>query len=370
MRMVLLALCAYLLVVRAPISVVVPVAALTISPLLGIAFGAGAMGASSWRARKDAKEASSPAELFRDLASRMASGATLRTALVNTRSPLVSESAKRRAVVGQDASRIAEDVQDALGASGAEFASVLALSELVGASTKTTVEDLAERSTAEDARRRRQRVATAQARFSALIVGVAPLVVAIGIVAVRGVPEPGGAWVVGPMVVGAALMIVGTAVVLLGARRVSTVVMATGADGAQATAISSTALGVGAGLSFVQAASLAADHADPEVAARIRRSLRRAFASGSLDGAAGDVKDPIGRMFRVASHAEETGAPLRTALDALVREVQSERDTNTEERLARLPVKLVIPLALMILPGFVLLAVGPAVVGGLSRLSM
>jgi hypothetical protein len=38
------------------------------------------------------------------------------------------------------------------------------------------------------------------------------------------------------------------------------------------------------------------------------------------------------------------------------------------ERARRLPVRLLLPLALLILPGFVLLAVGPAVLQGLARL--
>lgn len=370
MRFVLLCLCAYLLVVRAPVYVVASAGLLAISPMLGIALGGTSLGLRWWTTRKDAESRGSSSDLFRDLASRMGSGSTLRMALVETKSVLVTETAKRRAIVGQDATRIAAEMTDHLDTSGAEFAAALALSERVGAATSRTVEDLADRASADDARRRRQRVATAQARFSAVIVGVVPLVIAVGIVAARGIPEPGGAWIVGPMVVGAALMVTGTLVVLVGARRMSSVARSSADDADQVIALSSTALGVGAGLSFAEAAALAADHVDPRSSRRIRTSLRRAHARGPLVDTASDSNDPIGRMFRVGAQAEDTGAPLRSALEALVLEVHSELDTAAEERLAKLPVKLVIPLALLILPGFILLAVGPAVVSGLLRLSM
>jgi Flp pilus assembly protein TadB len=76
-------------------------------------------------------------------------------------------------------------------------------------------------SVADDAQRRRReiRVATAQSRFSAVVVGVVPVLLAIVLVSVRGVPEPGGPAVVIPMILGAVSMLVGSAVVFVMASR-------------------------------------------------------------------------------------------------------------------------------------------------------
>ena len=65
---------------------------------------------------------------------------------------------------------------------------------------------------------RDRRVALAQIRLSAVVVGVVPLVLAVAAVAVRGVPEPGGPIVVVPMAVGASLMLAGSVIVLVATR--------------------------------------------------------------------------------------------------------------------------------------------------------
>ena len=65
-----------------------------------------------------------------------------------------------------------------------------------------------------------------------------------------------------------------------------------------------------------------------------------------------------------------TGSALHPSLLSVSRSLRRERTERERERLARLPVKLLFPLSLLILPGFVLLVVGPSIVSGLSRVSL
>ena len=61
----------------------------------------------------------------------------------------------------------------------------------------------------------------AQVRFSAWVVGVAPLALTVLVVGANGIPEPGGAAVVIPMAVGAFLQISGTVLVFVISGRVA-----------------------------------------------------------------------------------------------------------------------------------------------------
>ena len=98
----------------------------------------------------------------------------------------------------------------------------------------------------------------------------------------------------------------------------------------------------------------------------IRRALR------SLDqGTSVDVRDPdLAAMFEAARLAEATGTPLAPRLDALLRRCRADQAARTRVKLAKLPVKLLFPLAFLILPGFILLVVVPAVALGLGRLTL
>ena len=79
----------------------------------------------------------------------------------------------------------------------------------------------AERSVRSAASRRKRRSALAQVRFSAWVVGVAPLVLTLLVVLTRGIPQPRGAIIVIPMVVGFVLQVTGTATVFVLSGRAS-----------------------------------------------------------------------------------------------------------------------------------------------------
>ncbi len=123
-----------------------------------------------------------------------------------------------------------------------------------------------------------------------------------------------------------------------------------------------TALGLSGGLGFTGAVSAAARHVPPETARIVGRALRK---PGSVPS------DPfVGPLFANAHRASHTGAPLLSAIEGYAASLRLEERSAAVERARRLPVKLLFPLALLILPGFLLLTVGPAVLAGIDRLGL
>lgn len=134
----------------------------------------------------------------------------------------------------------------------------------------------------------------------------------------------------------------------------------------QIVAVDLVAHGVAAGVSFDQAASTAASFVSPDVGAQIERYLRM-WRTGWT---AGRDRSPVESMFFLAQKSASSGAPLADQLLDLSGHHYAVRDTEHRERLERLPVKMLFPLAFLILPGFLLVAVVPAVAGGLMKLTL
>jgi pilus assembly protein TadC len=129
------------------------------------------------------------------------------------------------------------------------------------------------------------------------------------------------------------------------------------------------ALGLRAGLSLVQALRYAVPHVAGGLAAEVEDVLRCAGRSGTeaaLAGAGGRA----GRLYRLAARAAATGAPLADAVEAFAAERRHADHTRAVEAARRLPVRMLVPLALLILPGFVILAVGPALLEAVGRLRL
>jgi len=124
-----------------------------------------------------------------------------------------------------------------------------------------------------------------------------------------------------------------------------------------------TALGLSAGLTFTAAASAAADSVPGEASTRLRRAIR----SGTQTDA--DTVDDHDLMV-VVNRALSTGAPVQPAVSGYATTLRNEERSRALTRARRLPVKLLFPLALLILPGFLILTIGPAVLGSLERLGI
>ena len=133
------------------------------------------------------------------------------------------------------------------------------------------------------------------------------------------------------------------------------------------------ASGVEAGVSFDEAVSVASDFLPTSVASEMRTMAR---LSHHATGPHGDTavedgdRSVVDEMFRLSRRSSATGAPLVQGLRSLAEAERARDAAERLERLERLPVKLLFPLAFLILPGFLLVAVVPALVSGISKLSL
>jgi Flp pilus assembly protein TadB len=126
------------------------------------------------------------------------------------------------------------------------------------------------------------------------------------------------------------------------------------------------ALGLSSGWGFSQALGWAGDRLDEPVRGEVAALVRRMHHQGvvALDGAGGAATD----LYRLVARALTTGAPLVDAVDGFAADRMQVRRRRTLTAARRLPVILVFPLALLILPGFVLVTVAPALIAGLQRI--
>lgn len=126
-------------------------------------------------------------------------------------------------------------------------------------------------------------------------------------------------------------------------------------------------IGLSAGLSLASAMEAAADELGPESAAELRQVLRRARVVG-LATALATTDGSSMRLFHRLARAHMTGAPTIGTIAAFIEEHRTAQRAAILERLRRLPVTLTVPLALLILPGFVLLTLGPTVANIVQQL--
>jgi hypothetical protein len=128
-------------------------------------------------------------------------------------------------------------------------------------------------------------------------------------------------------------------------------------------------LGLRAGLTFPVALEVAAAEVVPPLQREVIgvvRSLRLHGAAAGLERAGGRARP----LYAAAARAATTGAPVAGAVAAFVAARRDEERARRRAAGARLPVRMLVPLSLLILPGFVLLTVGPALLGAVRRLGL
>lgn len=91
-----------------------------------------------------------------------------------------------------------------------------------------------------------------------------------------------------------------------------------------------------------------------EAVVRVVRSSRASGLATALLGA-----DELGSLAPALARAHASGSPLASTLDAYLAADASRRLTSALETARTAPVKLMVPLALLLLPGFTALVVGP-----------
>jgi len=126
-------------------------------------------------------------------------------------------------------------------------------------------------------------------------------------------------------------------------------------------------LALSSGASPLTAVTVAGRHGPPSVGPDVHHILRSTAAAGAATafrgytGAVAPILVPIG-------HALATGAPLGLRVDAALADLRAEVHAERMERVRRLPVRLLFPLTLLILPGFMVLTLGPSLLAALDRL--
>jgi tight adherence protein C len=126
-------------------------------------------------------------------------------------------------------------------------------------------------------------------------------------------------------------------------------------------------IALSAGLPVAAALEFAAREIDPAEAVQVHSALRNARNQG-LAAALTGVEGKAESLFGALARAQLTGSSAIKAVASFVDEERKNRRARAAEAAQRLPVKLTVPLALLILPGFVLLTVGPTVVSMFQRL--
>lgn len=127
-------------------------------------------------------------------------------------------------------------------------------------------------------------------------------------------------------------------------------------------------IGLSAGLPPASALEMAGAELDGDERVeleRIVRSLRVEGVTAGLLSAGGPLADLLRRL--AAAHA--AGSPLAETLAAHAAEARVRERARLLQRSRTLPVRLVVPLTLLLLPGFVALVPGPSIVEQLRSLS-
>lgn len=213
--MLIWAIAAISLAAGVPVPIVATIAMAGISPVIGTALLVASTVGYGWWSRIQRQSETSEASLFREIAGDVAAGSSLRDAIVACERPEVSRTVKRLCESGVSLAEIGAEMAPSLPVTGRRFSALCSMAEHSGTAVVDAIEAFARSAAAEEELSQKRRSSLAQARMSAWVVGVAPLALTGLILVTQGIPEPGGAPVVIPMVIGAGLQIAGTAIVFV-----------------------------------------------------------------------------------------------------------------------------------------------------------
>ena len=151
------------------------------------------------------------------------------------------------------------------------------------------------------------------------------------------------------------------------ARLVAARGLKTAAEGERILFVHALLIALSGGLGLATAMSSARGQLKSTLGDEVERVLRQSAVMG-LGPALLAASGAGSRLFRHLGTAHTSGAPVVVALSSYAHELHEVRRAHALQRARQLPVKMVIPLTLMMLPGFLLLAVGPTVVSSFARL--
>ena len=129
------------------------------------------------------------------------------------------------------------------------------------------------------------------------------------------------------------------------------------------------AIGLTGGLNMATSLRIAKDVGSGVISCELEKILAVARIDGlgqAMASAGGDGARP----YQTVSRTDATGGPMLQSVRALADEMWAEQATAVVEKARKLPVAMLLPLTLLILPGFLLLTIAPAVLEAFSRLTM
>ena len=129
-----------------------------------------------------------------------------------------------------------------------------------------------------------------------------------------------------------------------------------------------TAIGLSGGLGVQSALQLAAESVGGPIGAEATDALRRMRIDGL--GSAGSIAGAGTDLYRTIGRAAASGAPLLGPVTRLADQLHADLASARLEAVRRIPVAVLFPLTLLILPGFLLLTVAPALLEAFGRLEV
>ena len=124
-------------------------------------------------------------------------------------------------------------------------------------------------------------------------------------------------------------------------------------------------LGLSAGLSFDASLSLYCGRYRSELSVSLQRAMRSwqmglESRADALDGLARALGSPSLRRFAAAvSEAIAFGTPLAATLERQAEAIRDQQRSDTEERIEKAPVKMLLPLGTLVVPAMLLAILGP-----------
>ncbi len=128
------------------------------------------------------------------------------------------------------------------------------------------------------------------------------------------------------------------------------------------------ALALQGGMSLHSALAWSRGYVHSQLRRETEAVLRAAYRSG-LAAALAKSEGESAPLFRLLARSATTGAAASFIVESYGEGLEADANAAFEARLQRLPVKLVAPLALLMLPGLVVMIAGPALVEVLSQFS-
>jgi pilus assembly protein TadC len=94
------------------------------------------------------------------------------------------------------------------------------------------------------------------------------------------------------------------------------------------------------------------------------------MSEGGAAAALATHDGPLSGVSRALATAASSGAPAIATLQAYLDVESHRRHAAAVEAARKLPVRMLVPLTLLVLPGFVLVTVAPLVIDSLARLDL